>query len=155
AVSPRKVAHGNIPHRRRVRTVFRSYSSYSSHPSYPSFQLCHPAAALYNLFALLRQLPFLQKPERSSTNNCRGVPEPPRTVNIMAITPTHKPTREWPLLILAVALVGAVCVPLWQWSAPQDGVFWGNWSAERVSRLLLGPEQIACYCAFTWAGFIL
>jgi hypothetical protein len=73
----------------------------------------------------------------------------------MAITPTHKPTREWPLLVLAVALVGAVCVPLWQWSAPQEGVFWGNWTAERLSRLLLGPEQIACYCAFTWAGFIL
>jgi hypothetical protein len=74
----------------------------------------------------------------------------------MAITPTHKPTREWPLLILAVALVGAVCVPLWQWSNGLDGgSMWSNWTPERVSRLLLGPEQIACYCAFVWAGFIL
>jgi hypothetical protein len=28
-------------------------------------------------------------------------------------------------------------------------------TAERLGRLLLGPEQIACYCAFTWAAFIL
>jgi biopolymer transport protein ExbB/TolQ len=74
----------------------------------------------------------------------------------MSITPTHRPTREWPLLILAVALVGAVCVPLWQWSAGSDGGSpWGHWTPERLGRLFLGPEQIACYCAVTWAGFIL
>ncbi len=73
----------------------------------------------------------------------------------MAITPTHRPTREWPLLILAVALVGAVCLPLWQLSAGQDNSLLSNWTPERLGRLLLGPEQIACYCAFTWAGFIL
>jgi hypothetical protein len=74
----------------------------------------------------------------------------------MAITPTHRPTREWPLLILAVAIVGAICIPLWQISAAQDSSSpWGNWTPERLGRLLLGPEQIASYCAFTWAAFIL
>ncbi len=35
----------------------------------------------------------------------------------MAITRTHRHTRELPLLILAVAVVGFICVPLWQWSS--------------------------------------
>ncbi len=75
----------------------------------------------------------------------------------MAITPTGRPTREWPLLILAVALVGAVTIPLWQWSAGQQagGNQWGNWTPERLARLFLGPEQIGCYFCFTWAAFIL
>ena len=75
----------------------------------------------------------------------------------MALTPTQRPTREWPLLILAVSLVGAICIPLWQWSAGHDvgGQQWANWTPERLGRLFLGPEQIACYCSFTWAGFIL
>ncbi len=61
------------------------------------------------------------------------------------------------MLILALALVLAICIPLWQWSAEHDagGSQWSNWTAERVGRLLLGPEQIACYCCFVWAGFIL
>lgn len=75
----------------------------------------------------------------------------------MAFSPSQRPTREWPLLVLALALVCAICVPLWQMSAAQraDGEGWSKWTAERLSRLLLGPEQIICYCAFTWAGFIL
>ncbi len=75
----------------------------------------------------------------------------------MAITPTLKKTREWPLLILALALVGAICVPLWQWAPGNSfgGDQWARWTPERLGRLLLGPEQIACYCCFTWAGFIL
>src|SRR5262245_6663943 len=75
----------------------------------------------------------------------------------MALTRSHKPTREWPLLILALAIVCAICIPLWQWSAARDagGDEWSRWTPERVGRLLLGPEQIACYCRFTWAGFIL
>lgn len=74
----------------------------------------------------------------------------------MALTPTHHRTREWPLLLLAVALVCAVAVPLWQWSAGgRGGEALVPWSPERLGRLLLGPEQIACYCCFTWAGFIL
>src|SRR4051812_37690077 len=75
----------------------------------------------------------------------------------MAFTPSQKPTRELPLLVLAVALVCAVCIPLWQWLAGQGGTAtdWSKWTAERIGRLLLGPEQIICYCCFTWAAFIL
>jgi hypothetical protein len=78
----------------------------------------------------------------------------------MALSSSQRPTREWPLLVLAVALVGAVCLPLWQWSLgsqPADAEASGavKWTPQRVSRLLLGPEQIACYCCCAWAGFIL
>jgi hypothetical protein len=75
----------------------------------------------------------------------------------MAITPTHRKTREWPLLILALALVCAICIPLWQWSAgqQQSSGMWIKLTPERLGRLLLGPEQIACYCCFVWAAFIL
>ena len=75
---------------------------------------------------------------------------------VMSYTSSRRPTREWPLLILAVALVCVICIPLWQ-SAPgqlaEGG--WSKWTPERLARLLLGPEQIACYCAFMWAAFIL
>jgi hypothetical protein len=74
----------------------------------------------------------------------------------MAFTPSQKPTREWPLLVLAVALVGAVCAPLYQWTvagSPAAGLI--KWTPDRLARLLLGPEQIACYCAAAWAGLIL
>jgi hypothetical protein len=75
----------------------------------------------------------------------------------MPSTPSQRPTREWPLLVLALALVCFVCVPLWQWSSAHwsDAGEEARWTPERVSRLLLGPEQIACYAAFTWAAFIL
>ena len=75
----------------------------------------------------------------------------------MAITRTQRQTREWPLLVLALALVCAICIPLWQWSSGSDtgGEQWAKWTPDRLGRLLLGPEQIACYCCFTWAGFIL
>src|SRR5262249_19553909 len=66
-------------------------------------------------------------------------------------------TREWPMLILAIALVCAICTPLWQWNVAQtpDEAAPTKWTAERFARLLLGPEQIACYVAFTWALFVL
>jgi hypothetical protein len=75
----------------------------------------------------------------------------------MALTPSQRPTREFPLLVLALALVGAVCIPLWGALADPDSgsAMWSNWDSERWARLLFGPEQIACYCCFTWAGFIL
>lgn len=72
----------------------------------------------------------------------------------MAITPTQRHTREWFLLILALALVGAICVPLWQWSGRTTEEF-TQLTPQRMGRLLLGPEQIACYAAFAWAAFIL
>src|SRR4051794_11813701 len=72
------------------------------------------------------------------------------------VTASQRPTREWPLLVLALGIVCAVCIPLWQWSsAGQPGDRGTRWTPERLGRLLLGPEQIACYCCFTWAGFIL
>jgi biopolymer transport protein ExbB/TolQ len=75
----------------------------------------------------------------------------------MALTPTQRPTREWPLLLLTLAVVGFVCIPLAQSLLPQDAglALFASWDAERWGRLLLGPEQIACYCCFTWASLIL
>jgi biopolymer transport protein ExbB/TolQ len=75
----------------------------------------------------------------------------------MALTPSQRPTRELPLLMLALVLVGAICIPLWGALADSNGDIhmWANWDSERWARLLFGPEQIACYIAFTWAGFIL
>ncbi len=74
----------------------------------------------------------------------------------MAITLTQRHTREWPLLVLALALVCTICIPLWQWSGQETGgEQWAKWTPERLGRLLIGPEQIACYCCFAWAGFIL
>jgi biopolymer transport protein ExbB/TolQ len=95
----------------------------------------------------------------------------------MATNSSQRPTREWPLLVLALALVCAICIPLRQWAtsswvddphlslhaavgvaskgawrAPEEP---SRWTTDRISRLLLGPEQIACYCCFTWAAFIL
>ncbi len=80
---------------------------------------------------------------------------PRNEVTSMALTPTQKPTREWPLLILTLGLVGIICFPLWQLLAPENAVGWGSWGAERWGRLLLGPEQIACYICFVWGCFIL
>jgi biopolymer transport protein ExbB/TolQ len=94
----------------------------------------------------------------------------------MATNSSQRPTREWPLLVLALALVCAVCIPLRQWTtssgdqpnlalqaavgpaarfAARPAEEPSRWTADRISRLLLGPEQIACYCCCTWAAFIL
>jgi hypothetical protein len=73
----------------------------------------------------------------------------------MAFTRTQRPTREWFFLFLALVLVAAICVPLWQWSGRTGESFLGSLTPERLGRLLLGPEQIACYCCFIWASFIL
>jgi biopolymer transport protein ExbB/TolQ len=75
----------------------------------------------------------------------------------MALTPSQRPTREWPLLILTLAVVGLICLPLWQMLSGSGTTLpsWAYWTAERWGRLLIGPEQIACYCCFTWAVFIL
>ena len=55
-----------------------------------------------------------------------------------------RPTREWPLLILAITLVCAICVPLWQYAHdPNDQAGGGHWGQKRLARLFLGPEQIA------------
>jgi hypothetical protein len=59
--------------------------------------------------------------------------------------------------LLTVTIVGLLCAFLWQGlggETSQEAPF-ANWDADRWTRLLLGPEQIACYCCFTWGGFIL
>jgi biopolymer transport protein ExbB/TolQ len=75
----------------------------------------------------------------------------------MSITPSQKPHREWLWLILALLLVGGITVPLWQWAAPPENSaeYWGRWTRQRIAKLLLGPEQIACYLCFVWGGFML
>src|SRR4051794_31167489 len=75
----------------------------------------------------------------------------------MALTPSQRPTREWPLLLLALAFVGAVFLPLAQGFADEHSALsaWTAWDAGRWARLFLGPAQFACYCCFTWAAFIL
>src|SRR5262245_18728358 len=75
----------------------------------------------------------------------------------MAISRSNRPTREWLLLVAAFALVAIVCVPLWQWSGQSEAqaTFWSKWTPERLGRLLLGPEQIACYICTIWAGLII
>lgn len=75
----------------------------------------------------------------------------------MALTRSQRQTREWPLLVLALALVCAISIPLWQWSQSGQAAThpWAAWTPERVGRLLLGPEQILCYISFAWAGLIL
>lgn len=75
----------------------------------------------------------------------------------MGLTPSQRPTREWVLLVVAIVIVAAICAPLWQWSShgQAEADFWSKWTPERVGRLLLGPEQIACYCCTAWAGLII
>src|SRR4051812_34166838 len=77
----------------------------------------------------------------------------------MAFSASLRPTREWPLFILALALVCAICIPLYQYSRAhtetEESTTGVKWTNERIAKLLLGPEQIACYCCVAWAGFIL
>ena len=75
----------------------------------------------------------------------------------MSSSSSHRPSREGPLLVLALAIVCAICIPLWQMTVGKGAAAhdWSRWDSDRVARLFLGPEQIASYCAFTWAIFIL
>ena len=57
---------------------------------------------------------------------------------------SQRTIREWPLFLLSAAMVAAVCLPLRQWLM-----------TERLGRLLLGWEQMACYGCFVWGGLIL
>jgi hypothetical protein len=91
-----------------------------------------------------------------------GARFPTRIQKRWSMNPIKEPsrtTREWPLLILAIALVCAICIPLYQYHLPaltdEDAGGVIRWTPERLARLFLGPEQIACYCAFAWAVFIL
>jgi biopolymer transport protein ExbB/TolQ len=61
------------------------------------------------------------------------------------------------LLFVALILVGGISIPLWQYFNPNQnsGEFWQKWTPNRIANLLLGPEQIACYLCFVWAGLML
>lgn len=74
----------------------------------------------------------------------------------MSTNSSQRSTREWPLLLLALAVVLGLCIPLYQATHENSGLdLSAQFSSERLSHLLLGPEQIICYCCFLWAIFIL
>jgi biopolymer transport protein ExbB/TolQ len=74
----------------------------------------------------------------------------------MSIPQSSRPPREWLHLLFALALVGGAVVPLWKLTGVGDRAdFFDKWTPERLARLLLGPEQVACYLCFVWAGLIL
>jgi biopolymer transport protein ExbB/TolQ len=75
----------------------------------------------------------------------------------MAAHNAYRPVREWLLLILALIVVGGIIIPLWPMFATAEtkADFLAKWSPERLGRLFIGPEQIACYVCFAWAALIL
>src|SRR6478735_1793850 len=56
----------------------------------------------------------------------------------MTIPASHRPAREWLLLLLALAIVAGIVTPLWQFLGGMES-----------------PEQLACYVCFLWATLIL
>ncbi|MCS7015991.1 MAG: MotA/TolQ/ExbB proton channel family protein [Gemmatales bacterium] len=60
---------------------------------------------------------------------------------------------ELTLLVLAMLLVGAICMPLWQWSA--TGSEPALFNPQRLGRMFLGWEQAGEYICFFWASFML
>jgi hypothetical protein len=74
----------------------------------------------------------------------------------MALTQSQRRTPEFPLLMLSLAIFLGTCLPLKHWLAqkPFEGTPWES-RADRAERMLLGPEQIACYICFTWGALIL
>jgi biopolymer transport protein ExbB/TolQ len=75
----------------------------------------------------------------------------------MSIPASHRPAREWLLLILALLLVGGVAAPLWQLtdSGESREQLLARWTPKRLTQLFLGPEQVLCYICFVWAALIL
>jgi biopolymer transport protein ExbB/TolQ len=74
----------------------------------------------------------------------------------MALTQSYRQPREWPLLIFALAVILGTCIPLKQWLAerPFADTAWDS-RVDRLNRMLLGPEQMACYICFSWGALIL
>jgi nitrate/nitrite transporter NarK len=75
----------------------------------------------------------------------------------MPIPASHRPAREWVLLVLALLIVGGVTVPLWQITGSGESreQLLAKWTPERLAKLFLGPEQVFCYFCFVWAALIL
>lgn len=75
----------------------------------------------------------------------------------MSLPTSHRPAREWLMLLLALGLVGGVVAPLWQLFGgieSRDQLL-ARWTPQRLTQLFLGPEQVACYVCFVWAALIL
>ncbi len=75
----------------------------------------------------------------------------------MATSASQRPAREWVWLVLAILIVGAIVVPLSQIAPAGESraEFFAKWTPDRIAKLLLGPEQVACYLAFVWAVLVL
>src|SRR5262245_3935904 len=85
-----------------------------------------------------------------------GAPLKPKRIH-MSIPVSHRPAREWLLLILALLIVGGATVPVWQATSTADSRadLIAKWTPERLTKLFFGPEQIACYLCAVWALLIL
>ena len=75
----------------------------------------------------------------------------------MSIQSTYRPVREWVLLVVALVVVAAIVIPLWNYTGTIESrqEFLAKWNPERLGRLFIGPEQAACYFCFAWASLIL
>jgi len=75
----------------------------------------------------------------------------------MSIPRSQRSAPEILLLAIAVVLVLGVCAPLWYWTHNTQAQIDpnGKWTPMRIGRLLIGPEQILCYCCCAWAALIL
>ena len=75
----------------------------------------------------------------------------------MSIPASHRPAREWLLLILALLIVGGAIAPVWQLLAGPDSRadLAAKWTPDRLTRLFIGPEQVLCYVCAVWAALIL
>ena len=68
----------------------------------------------------------------------------------------NKAIKELPRLMIALVLVGGISITLISFCIPGQFSFSSDkWNQQRLLKLLLGPEQILCYIAFTWALLIL
>ncbi len=68
----------------------------------------------------------------------------------------NKAIKELPRLMIALVLVGGISITLISYCMPGQFSFSSDkWNQQRLLKLLLGPEQIVCYIAFTWALLIL
>ena len=68
----------------------------------------------------------------------------------------NKAIKELPRLMIALVLVGGISITLISYCMPGQFSFsTDKWNQQRLLKLLLGPEQIVCYIAFTWALLIL
>ena len=75
----------------------------------------------------------------------------------MSVPRSARPSREWLLLLVAAVTVGAVVIPLWQFTQSDTSrqQFLDKWKPERVGQLFLGVPQVVCYLCGVWAALIL